>query len=94
MVATVSQAELDWVKALRQYTRKIKAAPKMRHDRGVLDLIRIDTCCEGILGPLFDTTHRGPGAAVPSIEYVNQVGDVVIPLDDMGQFYSVLSLDE
>lgn len=93
--ATSSRAELDWVNALLWHTRRIGAAPQVRHNRGALDLVRTETCCDGVLGRVLG---GGSGAR---IEYVNQVGDVVIPMDsirdvdaDKGKRYDVLPLDE
>lgn len=97
-----SQAELDWVNALLQYTRQIGAAPMVQHNRGALDLVQTETCCIGVLERLF--ASEGASVSAATIEYVNLVGDVVIPLDDLGkmstgqgeqqEIYTVLPLDE
>lgn len=93
--ATSSRAELDWVNALLWYTRRIGAAPQVRHNRGALDLVRTETCCDGGLGRVLG------GISAVRIEYVNQVGDAVIPMAsirdvdaDKGRRYDVLPLDQ
>ncbi|KAI3390411.1 hypothetical protein diail_9735 [Diaporthe ilicicola] len=91
------QAELDWVNALLQYTRKIGAAPEVRYNRGALDLVRTETCCAGVVGRVL----RGAAARGEKIEYFNQVGDAVIPIDSIRDMdakerkrYDVLPLAE
>ena len=92
---TTAQAELDWVNALLHYIRKIGAAPKVEHNHGGLDLVRAESCCVDVI----DNIVRGePGE---ELRYVNQVGDVVIPIDgmhdmdaDKGKRYELLSLSE
>lgn len=93
--AMSSRAELDWVNALLWYTRRVGAAPQVRHNRGALDLVRTETCCDGVLGRVLG------GISGARIEYVNQVGDAVIPMDsirdvdaDKGRRYDVLPLDQ
>lgn len=97
-----SQAELDWVNALLHYTRRIGAAPKVQHNRGALDLVRTETCCVGILERTLATAGNDTAIGTGVIEYVNLVGDVVIPLNDFGRMdtgggersYPMCSLDD
>lgn len=93
--AATSQAELDWVNALLQYTRTIETAPAVKHNMGALDLVRTDTCCADVL------SRVSAGISRVGLEYVNQVGDAVIPMEairdvdaDKGKRYGVLPLDE
>ncbi|KAI0889613.1 polyketide synthase [Annulohypoxylon maeteangense] len=90
-----AQAELDWVNSLLRYIRKLKIAPQVENNHGVLDLVRIDSCCDGILSRV-SASRAGGG-----IEYVNQVGDAVISLDGLQDIdakergsYAVLPLHE
>lgn len=91
--AATPQAELDRMNALLQYTRKIGAAPRIEHNRGALDLVRTETCCAGVLGRV--------RLGLEGLQYVNQVGDVVVPMDnirdvdaDKGRRYGLLPMDE
>ncbi|KAI1445302.1 polyketide synthase [Annulohypoxylon stygium] len=90
-----AQAELDWVNSLLRYIRKMKIAPQVEHNYGVLDLVHIKSCCDGVLDRILGARLHG------EIEYVNQVGDVVIALNDLqdidserGVYYDVLPLRE
>jgi thioester reductase-like protein len=93
--STTSRAELDWVNALLHYIRKTKSAPKVEHNHGALDLVSVKSCCTELLENVFgDPTSKG-------LKYINQVGDIVIPMDrmheidaDQGIRYNVLPLSE
>ncbi|TVY48035.1 Polyketide synthase-nonribosomal peptide synthetase [Lachnellula occidentalis] len=93
--ATTSQAELDWVNALLRYIRKTKTAPKIEHNCGALDLIHVESCCADVLNHV---VRGGPGK---KLKYINQVGDVVIPMNamhdmdaDKGDRYELLPLSD
>lgn len=72
--AIKAEAELDWVNALLHYSHMIKAAPKAEHNKGAFDLVHVNTVVQDIMRELFTDTG-------PALKYVNNVGDVVIPMD-------------
>jgi thioester reductase-like protein len=93
--ATTARAELDWVNALLHYMRKTRAAPKVAHNSGSLDLVSVESCCTQLVG---DVLRRQESTGM---RYMNQVGDVVIPMDRLhevdaggGIRYDVLPLRE
>ena len=77
--ATNARAELDWVNALLSYSRKVKAVPDIKYNRGSLDLVSMETCCSDILRAIMDDSER----ARDDVTYVHEVGDLVIPMNDM-----------
>ena len=73
--AMTSKAQLDWVNALLHYARQIRAVPRVQHNRGSLDLVRVKSACDDVLKHiLLDDKVKG-------VTYVHEVGDVVIPID-------------
>ncbi|KAI5865338.1 putative polyketide synthase [Durotheca rogersii] len=76
------RAMLDWVNALLHWSRAIRAAPRIEHNRGALDLVRVSTACESILHHVLDGSER----ARREVTYVHQVGDIVVPMKDLRQF--------
>lgn len=74
--AQSAQAELDWVNAMLYYIRKLRAAPKVEHNEGALDLVSVETCCGDILHNI--TSFSNMLNVQPT--YVHQVGDQIIPL--------------
>ncbi|KUI62477.1 Polyketide synthase-nonribosomal peptide synthetase [Cytospora mali] len=89
--AAGAKAKLDWVNALLHYARKLGAVPRAEHNRGALDLVRIDGCCAAVLDSLVK------GQEPVGIRYLNLVGDIVIPIDrmqdmdaDRGKRYEVI----
>ncbi|KAK6063375.1 Polyketide synthase-nonribosomal peptide synthetase 2 [Seiridium cupressi] len=71
-----AKAQLDWVNALLQYIRVMRAAPKVQHIRGALDLVYVRSVCEDLVRHMLGGP-RPDGA----VTYVHEVGDVVLPLD-------------
>lgn len=69
--------------------------PRVDYNAGAFDLVSVETCCEDIIRELLDQGRNG-------ITYVNNVGDVVIPMAQMadiglskvGKPYSVLPMNE
>ena len=93
--ATTAQAQLGWVNALLYYVRTIGAAPKAEHNRGALDLIRVESCCADVLKNITRGQPR------KEFKYMNQVGDIVISMNllhhmdtDKGRRYDLLPLGE
>ncbi|PHH92952.1 hypothetical protein CDD83_3110 [Cordyceps sp. RAO-2017] len=93
--ADTERAEFDWVNALLHYSHKIRAVPKVEHNSGVFDLVSPQTCCSDIARELLRGSFGG-------IKYVNNVGDVIIPMDRMaelglatvGEPYQVLAMKD
>lgn len=73
-----SKASKDWVNVLLQYVRLLKAAPKVQHIRGALDLVYVQSVCSDLVGHVLQGPDAGAG---PTVRYVHEVGDVVIELD-------------
>ncbi|KAH6658993.1 putative polyketide synthase [Truncatella angustata] len=73
------KAQLDWVNALLHYARKIKAVPRAEYNRGALDLVYVKSVCADIVKHIMDGSER----ARSHVTYVNEVGDVVLPLDTL-----------
>jgi thioester reductase-like protein len=97
--AAVARAEFDWVNALLHYSHKIKAVPRVDHNKGTFDLVSVQTVCKDIVRELLTPTKKGSD----DITYVNNVGDVVIPMGRMNEIgnqkgydglYSVLPMEE
>jgi nucleoside-diphosphate-sugar epimerase len=93
--ATTSRAELDWVNALLQYIRKIKAAPNVQHNYGWLDLVSIKSCCTTLLENIANPEAR------TGLRYVHMVGDLVIPMNRLqdidaakGLSYNILPISK
>ncbi|RYP50278.1 hypothetical protein DL768_004172 [Monosporascus sp. mg162] len=73
------KAQLDWVNALLHYARKTKTVPRAEHNRGALDLVYVRSVCADIVKHITDDSEQ----ARSRIRYVNEVGDVVLPLDSL-----------
>ena len=79
---TVGQkAERDWVNSLIHYAHQIKAVPKVEHNKGSFDLVRVQTVCADIMREVFRSGGEEGGSR--GITYVNNVGDAVIPMNQM-----------
>ncbi|KAJ5424462.1 Male sterility NAD-binding [Penicillium cf. griseofulvum] len=100
--AVGDKADKDWVTALIKYVKLLKAAPESRSNRGFLDLVRVDTVCEQILGRVFDGSQSTIDINEGSdVTYFNEVGDEVLGLDGLynigladGEAYEVLPREE
>lgn len=97
--ATTVKADFDWVNALLHYSHRIQAVPKVEHNKGSFDLVYVQSVCDDIVGELLHNTPRQANG----VTYVNNVGDIVIPMDRMAEIakqkgekdlYSVLPWDE
>jgi thioester reductase-like protein len=72
------KAQLDWVHALLDYARKSRTVPRIRHNNGALDLVHPDNACAALVAPVMKPSER---MARGEVDYVHQVGDMVLPLD-------------
>lgn len=97
--ATTARAEFDWVNALLHYAHRIEAVPEVKHTKGAFDLVYVRSVCNDIVRELLGNKPR----LAHGVTYVNNVGDVVIPMDrlvDIGkqkgkkEFYQVLPTEE
>ncbi|KAI1374301.1 hypothetical protein F4677DRAFT_461577 [Hypoxylon crocopeplum] len=93
----VERAGFDWVNSLLHYTHKTRAVPRVDHNAGAFDLVSVKTCCDDTVRELLQRdTSNG------EITYVNNVGDIVIPMAQMadvgiekvGKPYEVLPMEE
>lgn len=93
--ATVERAGFDWVNSLLHFAHKTKTVPRVVYNAGAFDLVSVETCCEDVVRELPDQGRHG-------ITYVNNVGDVVIPMAQMadvglskvGKRYEVLPMEQ
>ncbi|KAH5224102.1 highly reducing polyketide synthase sthA [Parastagonospora nodorum] len=93
--AAVERAGFDWVNSLLHFAHQTQTVPRVDHNAGAFDLVSVDTCCSDVARKLTRATKE-------RITYVNNVGDVVIPmasmadvgLDRIGKRYNVLTMDE
>jgi thioester reductase-like protein len=93
--ATVERAGFDWVNSLLHFAHKTQKVPRVDHNAGAFDLVSVDTCCSDVLRELMHDSKEG-------IVYVNNVGDVVIPMASMadigiekvGRTYDVLAMED
>lgn len=67
-------AALDWMNALAHYMLKTNAVPAIKNLRGALDFVYVKNVTDSILKCVFENKDSG-------ISYLNQIGDLVIPLD-------------
>ncbi|KAK3309308.1 polyketide synthase [Chaetomium strumarium] len=96
--ATNDRAGLDWVNALLHYAHAIAAVPRVHYNKGSFDLVYVRSVCADVVAGLLHSSSTG-------ITYVNNVGDVVIPMHRMAteiaryrgreeQPYEVIPMDE
>ena len=97
--AATAKAEFDWVNALLHYSHRIQAVPKVEHNKGAFDLVYVQSVCDDIVQELLRNKPRQANG----VTYVNNVGDIVIPMDRLAEigkqrgkqeFYRVLPMDE
>lgn len=76
-------AHLDWMNALVTYMHKTGAVPALRNLRGALDLVYIKNATDSILTSVLENKPKSPSGGA---SYVHQVGDMVLPLDNLKEF--------
>ncbi|KAH9896254.1 putative polyketide synthase [Xylariomycetidae sp. FL2044] len=83
-------AQMDWVNALIEYAHRLRMVPKWQNARGALDFVYSRTAVESIGSRVVaaDRRHQQQQHSHKydhegMIDYVHQVGDLVLPLDDM-----------
>ncbi|KAK9418776.1 putative Carrier domain-containing protein [Seiridium unicorne] len=81
------EAEKDWVNALLTFVNKLKAAPKVERNQGVLDLVHVRNVCQSIMGHVFSSS---PWEEEGAICFVHEVGDLLVPLKRL----SLIGLEE
>ncbi|GJC96278.1 polyketide synthase [Colletotrichum higginsianum] len=94
--AEAERASFDWVNALLHYAHKTQTVPRVDHNGGAFDLVSIEMCCNDTIRELLRDGPRDEG-----ITYVNNVGDVIIPmaqmadigLEKIGRAYRVLPME-
>lgn len=97
--ANTAAADFDWVNTLLHYSHHIQAVPRIEYNKGAFDLVYVQTCCDDIVGELLRNEPKLPNG----MTYVNNVGDIVIPMARMAEiarhkgkkdFYQVLPWEE
>ncbi|KAL4914772.1 hypothetical protein BDW62DRAFT_219851 [Aspergillus aurantiobrunneus] len=73
-------AQTDWMNALMAYMRKTQAVPVLKNLRGALDFVYVKKATDSILTAV-SQNKRAAGAS-----FIHQVGDIVLPLDELKQF--------
>lgn len=86
--ATTAEAEFDWVNALLHYSHRIRAVPRAQHNQGAFDLVYIRSVCDDVVQELFRSDHAN------ELTYVNNVGDVVIPMSTMAEIGKTVGSEE
>ena len=76
-------AQIDWMNALVAYMRKTKAVPALKNLRGALDLVYVKNATNSILTSVLENKPKSPSGGA---SYVHQVGDMVLPLDNLKEF--------
>ncbi|KAI1155570.1 male sterility protein-domain-containing protein [Nemania diffusa] len=72
------RASLDWLHGLARYARILKAVPRIMHVTGALDMVHVQTVCSILVDSVLRSTKSESRSGV---EYVHEVGDIVVPLD-------------
>lgn len=77
-------AQINWMNAVIAYMRKTKVVPALKNLRDALDLVYVKNATNSILTSVLRTSpsHYQVGGA----SYVHQVGDMVLPLDNLKKF--------
>ena len=97
--AITAKAEFDWINALLQSAHRIQAVPKVQHSRGAIDLVHVQSVCDDIIRELLENRPK----LAHGVTYVNNVGDIVIPMDHLAELgkqkgkeelYEVLPMEE
>ncbi|RAH41218.1 putative polyketide synthase [Aspergillus brunneoviolaceus CBS 621.78] len=81
--AESAAAQTDWMNALAAYMRKTRAVPSLKNLRGALDFVSVHNATKSILTAVFGNK---PKASSAGVSYTHQVGDIVIPLDNLKEF--------
>ena len=79
--AHAAAAGFDWVNTLLHYSHHIQAVPRIEYNKGTFDLVYVQTCCDDIVGELLRNEPKLPNG----MTYVNNVGDIVIPMARMAE---------
>jgi nucleoside-diphosphate-sugar epimerase len=79
------RAGMYWVNALVHYVHEIKAVPRVERNKGCFDLVYVRSVCEDVLRGLLSAGKKGGDGKGSGITYVNNVGDVVIPMHLMAE---------
>ncbi|KAI1081410.1 putative polyketide synthase [Whalleya microplaca] len=70
-------AQMDWVNALVEYSHRLQVVPRYEHTRGALDFVYVATAVQDIVRHVVGNRAQKP------VTYVHQVGDLVLPVDNM-----------
>ncbi|KAI8255508.1 hypothetical protein K4K58_005607 [Colletotrichum sp. SAR11_239] len=83
--AETDEAGLDWVNSLLYYSHKTRSVPRVDYNAGAFDLVYVETCCDDIVRELLRNAAQDPPKTDKGITFVNNVGDVVIPMTNMSE---------
>ncbi|RDW68927.1 Polyketide synthase [Aspergillus mulundensis] len=75
-------AAVDWMNAFVEYMVRMRAVPRLVNLRGALDLVSL----KRVGGEILQCVMRNTIEGVNGVDYLHEVGDVVIPLDAMDRF--------
>ncbi|KAF9872525.1 hypothetical protein CkaCkLH20_10022 [Colletotrichum karsti] len=100
--AETDEAGLDWVNSLLHYAHKTRTVPRVEYNAGAFDLVSIETCCDDVIRELLRDTVKCPAKTDKGITFVNNVGDIIIPMSGMaeiglrqtGKKYDVLPMEQ
>jgi thioester reductase-like protein len=80
--AASAAAQVDWMNSFVEYMLKTKAVPAMKNLRGALDFVSIENAAGSIVQCVLDNKPKTVGES----SYVHQVGDMVVPLNNLAEF--------
>lgn len=79
-------AQMDWMNALVAYMFKTKAVPVLKNLHGSLDFVYVQNATNSILTSVFENKPKSPSAGGSGTTYLHQVGDMVLPLENLKDF--------
>ncbi|KAM7218542.1 hypothetical protein V8F06_006146 [Rhypophila decipiens] len=77
------KAELDWLNGLVKYAGLLGAVPEIKYLKGALDMVYVRNVCQTILQGVLESSRQGRVKEERRVTYVHEVGDIVVPLDNL-----------
>ncbi|KAI0802199.1 hypothetical protein GGR55DRAFT_683448 [Xylaria sp. FL0064] len=82
------EAKWDLLHTLLGYSRRLKAVPVSENLWGWLDLVDVHRTSNDVVQKVVDNKPR---STTGDVSYVHQTGDIVIPIDEMKEFFEAES---
>lgn len=78
------RANLDWLNGLVHYARVLRAVPEIKNIKGALDMVHVQNVCTQIANAIVRRRQHTSIKNEPrGISYIHEVGDIVVPLDNL-----------